>query len=300
MTRDRACDDNSGGNPINGINSINIVKAISDVGIPPVQPRAIGTVTLSSKCTPRGSALAGLRQSGAMKSLFPRPNSSALQAVLINTAGGVTGGDNSSLTARAGENTHLSLTTQAAERAYRAQPGQIAAIRNRLFVDRGARLDWIAQETILYDGCALNRSLRVEMDEQAHLLLVEPLIFGRAAMSEVLGNASFKDKIEVHRQGTPLFLDAMTLRGDIAAHMASPHIAAGATAMASVVYVAPDAAAHLDPVREILPETAGASLIHTDLLALRILASDGYELRQSLIPILRHLTNDALPRSWMT
>ncbi|SLN74309.1 Urease accessory protein UreD [Roseovarius gaetbuli] len=244
--------------------------------------------------------MAELRQSGAMKSLFPRPNSSALQAVLINTAGGVTGGDDFSLTARAGEKTSLSLTTQAAERAYRAQPGQTARIRNRLFVGRDARLDWVPQETILYDGSALNRSLCVEMEEQARLLLVEPLIFGRSAMGEVLGNALFKDRIEVRRQGAPLFLDAMTLRGDIAAHMALPHIAAGAGAMALLVYVAPDAMAQLDPVRDMLPETAGASLIRADLLTLRILACDGYALRQSLVPILRYLTNQTLPRSWMT
>lgn len=235
-----------------------------------------------------------------MRALFPRPNSPTLQAVVVNTAGGVTGGDAFSLTARAGENSSLSLTTQAAERAYRAQPGQTAKIRNRLCVDRGARLDWLPQETILYDGCALNRSLRVEMAEQARLLLVEPLIFGRSAMGEVLRNSYFMDKIEVRRRGTPLFLDAMTLQGDITAHMASPHIAAGADAMALLVYVSPDAVAQLDPVRKMLPETAGASLIHADLLTLRILASDGYALRQSLVPILRHLTNQALPRSWMT
>ncbi|SFN43473.1 urease accessory protein [Roseovarius lutimaris] len=285
---------------MNGPVSINIATAISDAGAPPDQPRAIGAVTLSCKSTPRGTALADLRQSGAMKALFPRPNSSALQAVVINTAGGITGGDDFTLTARAGEHSSLSLTTQAAERAYRAQPGQTGKIRNRLFVGRDARLDWVPQETILYDGSALNRSLCVEMEDQARLLLVEPLIFGRSAMGEVLGNAFFKDRIEIRRQGTPLFLDAMTLRGDIAAHLASPHTAAGAGAMASLVYVSPDAAAQLGPVRDMLPDTAGASLIRDDLLALRILAADGYGLRQSLVPILRHLTNQALPRSWMT
>jgi urease accessory protein len=300
MTRKQACVENGDRKSIKAGSSINIPVAISNMRMTAVQPRAIGAVTLSTKCSSRGSVLDGLRQSGAMKSLFPRPDSATLQAILINTAGGVTGGDKFSLTARAGADTHLSLTSQAAERAYQAQPGQTATIQNRLFVGKGARLDWLPQETILYNGCALERSLHVEMDEKSELLLVEPLIFGRAAMGEVLADAFFRDRIEVRRQGKPLYFDAMTLRGDIAAHLASPHVAAGAGAMASVVLMAPDAATHLKSIREMLPETAGASMINADLMAIRMLASDSYALRQTLVPILKHLTKEALPRSWMT
>jgi len=260
----------------------------------------MGAVSLSAKSTARGSALADLRQSGALKALFPRPNSSALQAIMINTAGGITGGDEFALTAKAGENTHLSLTTQAAERVYRAQPEQVATVTNRLFVSAGARFDWLPQETILFEASALNRRMQVELEAEAALLLVEPLVFGRAAMGETLKNAYFSDRIDIRRQGVPLFLDAMNMRGDVTAHLAAPQIAANAGAMALIVYIAPDAEARLTPLRALLPETAGASLITPDLLAVRILATDSFDLRQSLVPALRLLTNDTLPRSWMT
>lgn len=285
---------------MHGAPQITVPAIISSPLVTPVQPRAMGAVTLSAKCTPQGSALADLRQSGALKALFPRPDSSALQAIMINTAGGITGGDNFALIASAEQNAHLTLTTQAAERVYRAQPEQVATVSNCLSVSAGARLDWLPQETILFEASALKRRMHVELDEGASLLLVEPLVFGRAAMGETLKNACFNDRIDIRRQGSPVFLDAMTLRGDVTSHLAAPRIAAGAGAMALIVYIDTDAQARLTAIRALLPETAGASLIAPDLLVVRILAMDSFELRQSLVPALRHLTNDALPRSWMT
>ncbi|KZZ23846.1 urease accessory protein ureD, partial [Sulfitobacter sp. HI0082] len=188
---------------------------------------------VSAKAARGGSTLGDLRQSGAMKLLFPRPDPAMLQAIIINSAGGITGGDSFALTARAEAKAALSLTTQAAERAYRAQPGQVANLRNTLAVDSGATLHWLPQETILYDGCALRRRLSVDLAQDASLLLVEPLVFGRAAMGETLRQAHFRDRIEVSRVGRPLFHDAMTLSGDVTAHLAAPHIAAGAGALAT-------------------------------------------------------------------
>lgn len=247
----------------------------------------------------RGTELKDLRQSGALKALFPRTNSNDLQAVLINTAGGITGGDSFRITANAAPNSHLTLTTQTAERAYRAQPDQIGQLHSHLTVGQGARLDWLPQETILFQGCSLQRSLQIDMAADASLLMVEPLVFGRLAMGEVLTDASFTDRIEIRQNGVPLYFDALRLQGDIAARLARPNIAAGAGAMAAVVYVGADAAAHLDPIRAITGDTGGVSLINERLLVLRLLAADSYLLRKDLIPILTLLRNAALPRCWM-
>lgn len=286
--------------PIYGVRQITHAAIISSADGPVIQPRAIGTVMVRAKRLAERSVIADLRQSGAMKLLFPKPDSAALQAIVINTAGGVTGGDDFTLNACAEKDAFLTLTTQAAERAYCAQPDQVAEIRNRLMVSRGATLHWLPQETILYEACALQRQLAIDLDEGASLLLVEPLVFGRAAMGEVLRAINFKDRIEVRREGRPLYLDAISLQGDVTAHLASANTAGGAGALATVVYVAPDAEAHLPKLRALLPASGGASLIGADLLVARILAPDSFELRRSLIPILRQLSADALPRSWMT
>ena len=220
--------------------------------------------------------------------------------MLINTAGGLTGGDAFSLAAEAEAETQLTLTTQAAERAYRAQPNQQARVQNHISVKRGARVNWMPQETILFQGSALLRNLRIDMGAEATALVVEPLVFGRAAMGETLTDVSFSDKIEIYRGGALAYLDTVQFQGDLSAHMARPFTGAGAGAMANVVLAAPNAEAWLEPVRAMLGPTAGASLLKQDILVLRLLAADSYLLRQTLIPVLNLLTNNALPRCWMT
>ncbi|MDG1067780.1 MAG: urease accessory protein UreD, partial [Sulfitobacter sp.] len=122
--------------------------------------------------------------------------------------------------------------------------------------------------------------------------------FGRAAMREVLNDVIFQDRIRITRNRRPLYIDGMDLHGDAAAHLAGPAIANGAGAMASIVMVGPDAGRHLKTVRAALPQTAGASMLADDVLVIRLLAIDSFELRRSLIPILEHLSNNTLPASW--
>lgn len=285
----------------------------------PPQPRARGRLHVSTKRAGQRSVLDALHQSGSAKCLFPRsPGRSAdsaahdsaahtgvayagaLEAVFLNTAGGITGGDQFSFSAQAAARTQLTITTQACERAYRAQPDETGEIRTDLRVAAGGRLNWLPQETILFQGCAVDRRLDVDLEAGAEFLMVEPLVFGRTAMGEILTQIDFRDRIEIRRRGLPLVLDAMQLSGNVADHLQKPFIAGGAGAMALVVYVAPDAAAHLDSIRRQLSETGGASLLHEDALILRLLAPDSFLLRQTLMPVLKRLNGAFLPRCWMT
>ena len=218
---------------------------------------------------------------------------------MVNTAGGITGGDRFEIAAEVVSGTALTLTTQTAERAYRAQPGETGQLSSALRVGPKARLQWLPQETILFDGSSLDRRLDVDLAVDAQLLLVEPLIFGRTEMGEALTQAWFRDHIDIRRDGKPLFLDRTEMTGDIAAHLARPHITNGALAMALIVLVAPEAGTRLDALRCMLPETAGAGLIGPDVLVTRLLAADGFDLRQTLVPVLRFLSNEELPKCWM-
>lgn len=260
-------------------------------------PRARGRAALSSKLAGGRSVLAGLRQSGAFKVLFPRTGD-ALQAILLNTSGGVTGGDRFTLDAGVAARTHVSLTTQAAERAYRAQPGQTGHIRTTAAVDEGACLHWLPQELILYNGCSIHRHLRIDLAETSRLLMVEPVVFGRTAMGEHVTDGHFRDRVEVTRAGLPLYFDALNLSGDIAARLSRLATGQGAVAMASALYVAPDAGAVLAEVRRHLGDRGGASLLRPDVLALRLVATDSHVLRRHLLPVLDLLSRSALPVCW--
>lgn len=262
------------------------------------QPRAAGSVRVTAKRRDGRSVLDDLHQSGSMKALFPQPRHAHLDTVLLNTAGGVTGGDRFDAALRAGPDTHMVITTQAAERAYKAQPGETGRLRTRLTVDAGGRIDWVPQETLLYDGACLDRRLQADLAPGAALLLVEPLVFGRTAMGETIRHARFRDRIDVRRNGEAIFADRVLLDGAIAAHLDRSAIGAGCQAMASVLFVGDRAAPALDAVRGLLPKSAGASLIRDDVLFLRMLAEDGYALRQTLIPVISLFSHLPLPRTW--
>lgn len=262
----------------------------------PVLPRARGSLALTTKRRGARSLPDRLRTSGCLRALFPT-HADRCEAIVINTAGGLTGGDQLTQSAEAGPDTRLTLTTQAAERAYRAASGT-ATVTTSLAAAPGATLHWLPQELILFNGAALDRRLSLTLAPTARALLVEPVILGRPAMGETVTEASFTDRIEITRDGKPLFIDAISLTGNIAQTMARPAVGGGAGAMAALIYIAPDAEAHLAPIREALPASAGASLITADTLVARFLAEDAFTLRRSLLPVLDRLSGGTLPTSW--
>jgi urease accessory protein len=257
----------------------------------------MGCVRLSTKRHGTRTVLDALYQQGAAKAVFPRAHN-GMTAVLLNTSGGVTGGDRFTYQAEAGAGTHLTLTTQACERAYRAQPGEVGRVTTTLRVNDAATLWWLPQETLLFDGCALERRLSCDIVATGRALIVEPVCIGRLAMGEVRVSGALSDRVHVTRNGAPLVADAWWLHGDITAQLARAACGGGAAAMVSLTYVAPDAAARLDPLRALLPGTGGASLLAPDVLVARLLAPSGYALRHHLLPILDHLTAHDLPLCW--
>lgn len=260
-------------------------------------PRAVGRGHVVVQQKDGATRIRDLHQAGALKLLFPRGRPHP-EAVMINTAGGITGGDRFDLHAEAGPKTTLTLSTQAAERAYRARAGEIGRMSTRLHVATGACLNWLPQETILFQGCAYHRNMLVDLEEGARFLMAEPVIFGRHAMGETLTMASFRDRVQMRRNGQPIYVDGIDLHGDLVTQLARPAVGGGAGAMATVVLIDEEAEAHLEPLRRLLPRTGGVSLREPGVLILRLLADDGFALRQSLIPILTCLLPAGLPRVW--
>jgi urease accessory protein len=252
-----------------------------------------------SKARDGDSALSDFRTSGCLKTLFPHGSRDRLTGVFLNTAGGITGGDRLKFQAKAGMDSHLCLTTQAAERIYRAQPGEIGHVENHLTVAPGARLDWLPQETILFDHGALDRTLTIDMAAESRLLAVESLVLGRSAMGETLNATHLRDRIRIRRDDDLIFADTLRLDTDTLADLPRTAMLNGAGAMASVLFAAPEAEAHLTHLRDLMPPAGGVSLIRPGLLFARILAEDSFVLRQSLIPVLTHLNGANLPRTWM-
>jgi urease accessory protein len=262
--------------------------------------RARGHLSLGFRRRGAITCLADLRQEGCLKARFPRPHD-GMQAITLNTSGGVAGGDVLRTAVHLEEHAAATVTSLAAERFYRALPGDDpASLRTDIVLDSTAALDWLPQEAILFDASALDRQLNIDMAADAHFLGVESLVFGRAAMGERVRTARIRDTIRVRRDGVLILHDAIRLPRHVDDALARPAIAAGARAVATLLLVAPNAAAALDGLRAALaPYEAGASAWNGILLA-RILAPDAAVLRRAVVAGLDCLRGGRiLPRVWM-
>jgi len=242
-----------------------------------------------------------LFQQGCAKARFLRASGGAPEAVLINTAGGVTGGDRLAWHLEAGAGGALVATTQAAERVYRSL-GEVARIETRLTLGEGARLDWLPQETIVFDGGRLDRSLDADLAPDASLLAVEALVLGRAAHGERVTRGLVLDRWRVRRGGRLVHAEALRLDGDIAGATAGVATLGGGRALATVVAVAADAGLRLEEARGALAGldgvTAAASAKGEDVLVVRMLAAEAQALRAGLMRFLMAFRDAAPPRVW--
>lgn len=268
-------------------------------GAPVRLPRAAGAVRIVSKARDGASVLDALRHQGSAKALFPRdPESAALEATLMNTAGGVTDGDRFDIDAGAGAGSWLRISTPAAERAYRARAGGRGRITAALRAEPGARLHWTPQETILYDHSALERRITVELAGDAEFLGLETLVFGRAAMGERLNDFFFSEQWRLRRDGRLIFADALRFDGLSQHALARPALLGGAMALSSLVFASAKAEPMVAAVRRALPVRAGASLLAPDLLVARVLSEDAASIRRVAAALMEMLAGAPAPKVW--
>jgi len=218
----------------------------------------------------------------------------------MNTSGGVAGGDRIDQHVTWGEETAATVTTQAAEKIYRALSG-VSEISNRLVVERGASAEWLPQETIVFDAASLRRDARIMLADDVTFLGLEAVVLGRTAMGETVRAGSLLDRMRIWRNGRLVYADALALDGDIQALMQRAALGDGARAMAVIVHASSQAARQLDPVRDALGGAAGLAAASTwnGLLAVRLLAPDGESLRHDITLALAALRDGLpLPRVW--
>jgi urease accessory protein len=261
--------------------------------------RSRGELIVTVKSRDGESVLGDLRQEGCMKARFPRPVD-WMEVVTLNAAGGIAGGDRVSSILRVQSGARATIAAQAAERFYRALPDDPSShVRTHITVEAGACAEWLPQETILFDRCAVDRVLEVDVADGGWFLGVETLVFGRTAMGETVATARLADTIRIRHAGRLALHDAIRMDGDVAPALARAAIGGGAAAIATLVLVSPDAAGEIDGLRAALaPYDAGAS-VWDGMLVARIVAQDGACIRAAIVAGLAALRGGrALPRVW--
>jgi urease accessory protein len=272
----------------------------SPIDPPPAMQRARGRARIALRFDEGATRLWQFYQEGCCKIRLPRPEPGRpMEAVLLNTSGGITGGDRLEFEVDLGEGTEAVVTTQAAERIYRSPAGP-GFVFNRLTVANGATLDWLPQETILFDRSGLDRRLEVDLAGDATALLAETIVFGRGAMGETVRTLSLADRWRVRRDGRLIFADGIVLDGDAATILTGGATGGGATAIGSLLYAATDARAYLGPIRDVIADCAseaGASA-WPGVLNMRFVAQSSQILRQDLRRVAEALRGRPLPRVW--
>ena len=263
--------------------------------------RVAGGVALRVGAREGRSVVADLSERDGYKVRFPRGTIHP-EAVIINTGGGLAGGDMVRQSVAIDDGGEATVTTQASERVYRALAGSETAVDVRLSLGEGARLAWLPQETILFDAARLRRSIEVEMAASARLLLVETVIFGRTAMGETVRTGLLRDRWRIRRSSKLVFAETVRLDGAIAETLAATPIAAGAHVVSTLLAVRPDADDLLGAVRSALDGVecdAGASA-WGGMLVVRALGRSSEGLRRMLERVIPLISGAPLPRVWQT
>jgi urease accessory protein len=262
--------------------------------------RATGHIALSVTAAHGASRRARVHEAGSLRVRFPNGHDKgALDAVIVNTAGGMTGGDRFELDFDIGAGARLSVTTAAAEKVYRSL-GPDTNVGLKLMVGDGAALTWLPQETILFDQMRLRRTIDVELAGNARLLLAEAIVFGRAAMGETVRNGHLFDRWRVQLDGSLIFAETMRIDGAIANRLAERPSAAGGAAIAGILKIPGDeaAVAAVTAMQQNFHGEVGASAWN-DLALARLVAPDGAALRHDLAAIVTAWSETPLPRLWL-
>jgi urease accessory protein len=259
--------------------------------------RAVGRVALSVKSVAGKTRRDEVHEAGSLRVRCPGAPAQELEAVLINTAGGIAGGDRFDLEIAAGPRTRLAVTTAAAEKVYRTL-GPDSLIDVRLDVAAGATLAWLPQETILFNHARLTRSIEADVAPDARLFLAEAIVFGRSGMGEAVEEGALFDRWRVRRGGKLIHAEGVRLGGKIAQRLGEAAVADGNIAIATVLAV-PGNDEMVQAVRALQDQFIGevGASAWNGIAAVRLCAADGAALRHDLVHVMTAIRG-TLPRIW--
>ena len=261
--------------------------------------RSHGTLSLRFEQRAGGTTLRRRQEGGCLRVRVPR--GPAVEAVVINTSGGLCGGDSIDQRIEWHDDTAALLTTQAAEKVY-GSAGPACTVATRLDVGPRARAEWLPQETILFDGARLERTTDIALAEDAALLWCESVVFGRLARGEQCATGLLRDRVRVRRGGALVYAEVLALGDTPAALLDRPTLGNGARACAVLLAIGGDTPTRLDAVRAGLedhPDVLAGASAWNGILAVRLLARDPPALRRCLAASLKLLRGRPdLPGLW--
>ena len=239
-------------------------------------------------------------QSGSAKVFYPKCHDEIKELVLVNTAGGLTSGDEFSYNIDINNESSVFVTTQTAERAYKGLE-KSSNIKVELSIDRSSNLYWIPQELILFNNCNLRRDINVNVKGCSNFLLAETTIFGRTAMGEYLEEGTFIDNWRIYEDTKLLHAEALNLIGNIKEQLSKIASTNSGVAICNIFVCGKKFLNNEDELKKNIINTETVLLSHStwnDKLLIRMVAQDAYDLKKIQKKLLLCLSNNSLPKVW--
>ena len=245
-------------------------------------------------------------QRSPLRVLFPKFDRRRMeQAVLINTAGGIAGGDRLEYGVTTLANARITVSTQAAEKVYRAISDN-AHITTKLQAFESSRVAWLPQETIVFNDARLKRQTEVEVHSGAELLAAEWLVLGRTAHGENVVRGNIVDSWRVKRDGRLIWADTFRLTDEVFPELGRSALLSKYRAIGTFIYFNSTPEAQLECSRQILCSLScrGAATLVGGVVLVRLAAKTGLELRIAARTFLQHFgarlgpTPLEVPKMW--
>jgi urease accessory protein len=269
--------------------------------------RAEGSGRIVVSGSEKGNRIMDVFQRSPIRILFPRTGGGALEeAVFVNTAGGVAGGDRLESSATALADASIAVTSQAAEKIYRAlnEPARIAT---KLTACEGAKLAWLPQETIIFNWGRLSRETEIELSSGAELLALEWFVLGRAAHGEEMVGGHINEGWRVKKDGRLIWADRFRVTDETFAHVRRKALLSNYKAVGTLIYSGPHLDTRLEFLRDIAPSLkchcAATSL--AGLIVARFAAEASSDLRLALRSFLEQFSREfgpgpfRVPKMWL-
>ena len=259
--------------------------------------RAEGTGRMILSGSEKGTQIVDVFQRSPIRIMFPRACGDAIEeAVLINTAGGIAGGDRLKYGVTALPHASITVTSQAAEKVYRAL-SEPAHITTKLKALGAAKLAWLPQETIVFNSARLSRVTEIELSSDAELLALEWLVLGRAAHGEEMVGGHITDSWRVKKDSRLIWADTFRVTDETFPHLKKKVLLSNYKAVGTLIYFGPCLDRRLEFLRDIAP-SLGCHCAATsvgELIIVRFATKVSSDLRHALRSFLRQFNQELGP-----
>lgn len=240
-------------------------------------------------------------QSGSAKLMLPNTYSDMMEAVILNTSGGMTDGDILNIDVEA-EACALAMTTQTAERVYRSSGSRPAKLEINISASNKADIHWLPQETIVFNASKFERTLTLNLSPCSNCLVAETIVLGREAMGENICDCYLVDNWRVFRDGKVFHAESLRLSGEVNKIINAAAGGNGGRLLSTILYIGNNLEQVADRLSDLIKQSPSNCALSywNDRLIIRLTSAHSTSARKDIEKLLLAIRKQPLPRVWQT